>query len=143
MRFGPDLLAGADEPVRRYFTHAIGVGAPLSRGVRLEIAGRIKAALWLPFRADEQIVGRFDLPPERPEVEVRIDSRGAAGERRALGSARRQGPRLHPLGCEVHAERRFGDLTVPSRLTVSWRVGTPPQAPLFRAEITVVEAAGA
>jgi hypothetical protein len=33
-RFTPDMLAGLDEPVRRYFTHAIRDGAPLPNGVR-------------------------------------------------------------------------------------------------------------
>ncbi len=225
--FDLDLLAGLDEPVRRYFTHAIGAGAPLSRGVRLKMAGRIKADLWVPFHAEEEIdgrsftwsarvgvgpltlariaesyahgvgstegllfgrrplfdladedtarsaagraalesaafavpsvlpergvawraesdntiVGRFNLPPERPEVEVRIDSQGAIQQ----VSAARWGPRAEdryeyiPCGCEVHEERRFGHLTIPSRLTVSWQFGTPRQAPFFKAAIIAAE----
>lgn len=58
MSFDPDLLAALDEPVRRYFTHALGAGAALSRGVKLTMTGRVKADLWLPFRAEEEIDGR-------------------------------------------------------------------------------------
>ena len=42
-------------------------------------------------------------------------------------------------GCDVQAERCFGDVTIPSKLTVSWRFGTPRQAPFFKAEITAAE----
>ena len=224
MSFDPGRLAGLDEPVRRYFTHAIGDGAPLAPGVRLEMKGRVKADLWLPFRADEEvdgrsfswrarvglgpltlfriedgyahgvgstdgrllgrrrlfhssdedtarsaagraalesavfapagvlpergvawraegeetIVARFDLPPERPEVELRIDGKGAVKS----ASASRWGPagdgtfEYIPCGCDVRAERSFGDLTIASSVTVSWRYGTPRQAPFLRAEIT-------
>jgi hypothetical protein len=227
LSFDPESLAGLDEPVRRYFTHAIGAGAPLSRGMRLTMTGKIKADLWLPFRAEQEIdgrsfswrarvgvggltlariadsyshgvgstegllfgrrslfasanedtarsaagraalestvfapasvlpergvawraesdsaiVGRFNLPPERPEVEVRIDSRGAVTQ----VSAARWGPLddkrfdYIPCGCRVHAERRFGNLTIPSRLTVSWRFGLSDEAPFFRAEIDAAE----
>jgi hypothetical protein len=220
-------LAGLDEPVRRYFTHAIDDGAALAPGVRLRMKGRIKADLWLPFTAEqeldgrsfswrarvglgpltvlrvadaysrgsastegllfgrrplfrrtdedtarsgagraaleavafdppsvlphrgvawraeseERLVARFDLPPERPEVEVRIDAEGAV---RSV-SAVRWGPgdddtfAYIPCGCDVYAERRFGALTIPSRLTVSWYFGTPRQAPFFKAEIEALE----
>jgi hypothetical protein len=220
-------LDGLDEPVRRYFAHAISPGVPPPRSVHLSMRGRIKADLWLPFRADEEIdgrsfswrarvglgpvtlvriadsyahgvgstegllfgrralfhsadedtarsaagraalesavfaaptvrpergvawraesddtiVGRFDLPPERPEVELRIDPHGAILQ----ASAARWGPLDEgghdyvQCGCDVHSERRFGGLTIPSRLTVSWEFGTPRQAPYMRAEITAAE----
>jgi hypothetical protein len=227
LNFDLDLLAGVDEPVRRYFTHALGGEGALSRGVRLTMTGKVKADLWLPFRAQEEIdgrsfvwrarvgvgpltlvriaesyahgvgisegllfgrrtlfdtadedtarsaagrtalesvvfapasvlpgrgvawraesdstiVGRFDLPPERPEVEVRIDPQGAVTE----VSAARWGPLddkrfdYIPCGCRVQAERRFADLTIPSELTVSWGFGRPDEAPFFRAEIIAAE----
>lgn len=223
MSFDPSVLAGVDEPVRRYFAHAIATGAQLPRAMRLTMRGRVKADLWLPFRAEEEvdgrsfwwrariglsrltvveiadgyshgvgsseglllgrrtlfakadedtarsaagraalesvvfaapsvlpqrgvawraesddrIVARFDLPPERPEIEVRIDSQGAikqvSGAR--WGPLDGEGYGYIRCGCDVQAERRFGDVTVPSKLTVSWRVGTPRQAPFFKAEI--------
>jgi uncharacterized protein DUF6920 len=228
LSFDPSVLAGVAEPVRRYFAHAIAPGAPLPRAMRLTLSGRVKADLWLPFRADEEVdgrsfswrarvglgpltvveiadgyshgvgssegllfkrrtlfakadedtarsaagrtalesvvfaapcvlpergvawraesddrlVARFDLAPERPEVDVRIDPQGAikqvSGAR--WGPLDGEGYGYIPCGCDVHAERRFGDVTIPSELTVSWRFGTPRQAPFFKAEITAAQA---
>jgi hypothetical protein len=225
-RFSSDMLAGLDEPVRRYFTHAIGDGATLACGVRMEMRGRIKAGLWLPFTAeqtvdgrsfswrarigrgpftplhvsdgyanaagstegrllgrvpvfgahdanttrsaaaraamesvafappsvlpqrgvhwraasDDVIVARFDLPPEQPEVRVRIDERGAIRTVSALrwGDAGETSFGYLPFGGEMHAERRFGDLVLPSSASVGWWFETPRYAPFFRAVITAV-----
>jgi hypothetical protein len=52
------MLVGLDELVRRYFTHAISDGAPLSNGVRMAMSGRIKLGLWLPFTAEQRVDGR-------------------------------------------------------------------------------------
>jgi hypothetical protein len=57
-RFTSDMLVGLDEPVRRYFSHAIGDGAALSNGVRMAMCGRIKVGLWLPFTAEQTVDGR-------------------------------------------------------------------------------------
>jgi hypothetical protein len=57
-RFSSDTLADLDEPVRRYFSHAISDGAALSSGVRMTMRGRIKVGLWLPFTADQKVDGR-------------------------------------------------------------------------------------
>jgi hypothetical protein len=57
-RFTPDMLTGLDEPVRRYFTHAISDGAALPNGVRMAMSGRIKVGLWLPFTAEQTVDGR-------------------------------------------------------------------------------------
>jgi len=35
----------------------------------------------------------------------------------------------------VRAERRFGEFTVPSSVTVGWWFGTPRYAPFFEAEV--------
>jgi hypothetical protein len=40
-----------------------------------------------------------------------------------------------PCGCEVRAERRFGDLVVPSQVTVGWWFGTPDYEPFFTTRI--------
>ena len=40
-----------------------------------------------------------------------------------------------PCGCEVEAERRFGALVVPSRISGAWWFGTPHQAPFYTAEL--------
>ena len=51
-------LVGLDEPVRRYFSHAISDGAALPSGVRMAMSGRIKVGLWLPFTAEQTVDGR-------------------------------------------------------------------------------------
>jgi hypothetical protein len=213
--FDAATLDGLDEPVQRYFRHAIRNGAELPRGVRLAMSGRIKVGLWLPFsaveacdgrsfvwhakvgrgllvvtdrfdrgagstegrllgrarlfraadanttrsaagraaleaiwsppsllpdygvawraRSDEVIIAGWDLPPERPEIHLRIDRQGAvqsAWARRWRGDSG-----YVSCGCEVHAERRWGDLLVPSSVTVGWEFGTPAYEPFFSAQI--------
>jgi len=46
--------------------------------------------------------------------------------------------RYIPFGGQVHAERRFGDLVLPSDLTVGWRFATPGYAPFFKAHVHTV-----
>jgi hypothetical protein len=222
-RFDRSLVSDLDEPVQRFFTHAIRDGAALGGGVRLRMTGRIKVGAWLPFSAEQTadgrsfawrarvgwgpitplrvvdryadgagvtegrllgrltlfhaddlnttrsaatraalesvvfappsvlpsggvawsaetedlIVGRFELSPEQPEVHARIDERGALVTVSALrwGNAGEQTFRYIPCGCEVQADRRFGDLLVPSSLTVGWWFDTPRYAPFFKAHI--------
>jgi hypothetical protein len=208
-----------DEPVRRYLEHAMPGGAGDGSGVRLEMAGRIRAGAWLPFTAaqecdgrsfcwharaahgllrvddrfaagegsteirlvgkvrvmradgpdvarsaagraalesvfcpasllpergvrwraesDDVIVATLDVPPERPVLRLRIDERGAL---RSVWALRWKDHDYIPCGCEVVAERRFGDLVVPSRVRVGWWFGTPRYAPFFEAEITALSA---
>ena len=52
------MLEGLDEPVRRYFSHAISDGAALPHGVRMAMSGHIKVGLWLPFTAEQTVDGR-------------------------------------------------------------------------------------
>jgi hypothetical protein len=225
-RFTADMLAGLDEPVRRYLSHAISDGAALPPGVRVAMRGRIKVGLWLPFSAEQTIdgrsftwrarvgrgpltplsvtdryadaagstegrllgrvtlfhaedvntarsaaartalesvvfapptvlpgrgvawraesedviVARFDLPPERPEVRARIDEHGAIRAVSALrwGNAGEKTFQYIPFGGEIHAERRFGELVLPSSASVGWWFDTPRYAPFFHAEISAV-----
>ena len=48
-RFNATVLAGLEEPVRRYFTHALTDGAPLALDARLRLGGTIKVGVWLRF----------------------------------------------------------------------------------------------
>ena len=91
------------------------------------------------WRAETEdiIVARFDVPPEHPEVRARIDEQRAIRTVSALrwGDAGEQTFQYIPFGGEVHAERRFGDLVLPSDLTVGWWFDTPRFAPFFKAHI--------
>jgi hypothetical protein len=222
-------LEGLDEPVRRYFEHALHGDAERARGVRLEMKGRIRAGAWLPFNAQQEsdgrsftwrarvgvgrlalltvvdgfaagagategrlfgrrrvlrsegtdtsrsaagraaleavfapmsllpdrgvtwraedealIVASLDIPPERPELRLRIERDGALRSVSALrwGNAGQREFGYIPCGCEVRAERRFGDLVVPSSVEVGWWFGTPRYAPFFEAEVLALAPIG-
>jgi uncharacterized protein DUF6544 len=206
------MVARLDEPVRRYFAHAIRVGAPLPARLRLSMAGHIKLGLWVPFTARQEtagdrftwtatvgraltvtdryadgrgsmegrlagrvrlfrvadedttrsaagraaleavtlapacvlpqagvdwraedadhIVAAWELPPERPEVHVRLAPDGAV---RGVVARRWRKGGYADCGATVHAERAFGDFTIPSRFTVAW-----DGAPFFRARIRAI-----
>jgi hypothetical protein len=113
-------------------------------------AGRtaLEAAVWAPasllgsdveWRADSEreIVATWDIPPERPEVHLRIDGRGAIKSAVAMrwGSAGQKHFSYISCGCEVHAERQFGELLLPSRVTVGWWFDTPRYTPFFRTDV--------
>jgi uncharacterized protein DUF6544 len=222
-------LEGLDEPVRRYFEHALHGDAERARGVRLEMKGRIRAGAWLPFNAQQEsdgrsftwrarvgvgrlalltvvdgfaagagategrlfgrrrvlrsegtdtsrsaagraaleavfapmsllpdrgvtwraedealIVASLDIPPESPELRLRIERDGALRSVSALrwGNAGQREFGYIPCGCEVRAERRFGDLVVPSSVEVGWWFGTPRYAPFFEAEVLALAPIG-
>jgi Family of unknown function (DUF6920) len=138
--FGRRRLFGADGPetaraaAGRAALEAIWAPASLlpERGVSWRVDG------------DEEVVATFDVPPERPEVHLRIDPNGAL---RSVSAQRwsdvgGDGFRYVPCGCEVHAERRFGDLVVPSEVTVGWWFGSPRWAPFFEASVDSLEPIG-
>ena len=226
-RFTPDKLAGLDEPVRRYFNHAIAGGSLLPDGVRMTMRGRIKVGVWLPFTAVQTVdgrsfawqarVGRGPLKPLRvtdryadsigrtegrllghlklfgtedfdtarsaatraaiesvvfappsvlPDRGVDVASRDRRTSSSPASTSRPSTPRsgcastTHgalrtvsalrwgnagepafqyiPFGGEIHAERRFGDLVLPSSVSVGWWFGTPRYEPFFKALITDV-----
>ena len=56
--FQQSLVGDLDEPVQRFFTHAIRDGAALGDRVRLTMTGRIKVGAWLPFTAEQTVDGR-------------------------------------------------------------------------------------
>jgi hypothetical protein len=97
---------------------------------------RLLDGAWRAEGASE-IVATWDVPPERPELHLQIDDRGAMRSSYALrwGKVGQKEFGYIPCGCEVGAERRFGDLVTPSSVTVGWWFGTPRYAPFFRAEI--------
>jgi hypothetical protein len=57
-RFRQASLAAFDEPVRRYFAHALRDGASLAARIRLSMVGRIKLGrVWLAFTAEQEFDG--------------------------------------------------------------------------------------
>ena len=89
---------------------------------------------------DDCVFATFDVPPERPELRLRI---GRDGELVSVSAPRWRGADAGYVacGCEVRAERRFGGLTVPSHLRVGWWFGTPRYRPFFEARVTALTAA--
>ncbi|MEY2524136.1 MAG: hypothetical protein QOJ66_2701, partial [Ilumatobacteraceae bacterium] len=94
-RFDSSALSSCDEPVRRYFTHAIADGAPLQAGMRLRMTGRIKIGLWLPFTAQQDCDGssfiwRAQVPRHVPLLTVTdsYDDGRARIDGRLLGAIR-------------------------------------------------------
>jgi uncharacterized protein DUF6544 len=87
--------------------------------------------------SDSTIVASLDVPPERPEVTLEIDDEGAIKSActRRWGNAGQDHFGYIPCGGTMHAERRFGDLTLPSRVTVGWWFGSERYEPFFEAEI--------
>jgi hypothetical protein len=153
-RVGPlhvtDRFAGGAGAMRGRLFGRRTVFEAASDDVTRSSAGRAALeAIWCPaalrpehgvaWRAesDDHIVATWDVPPERPEVHLRIGPDGAVRAARAerWGNVRRQSYGYIPCGCEVHTERRFGELVVPSEVTVGWWFGTPEYAPFFRARV--------
>jgi hypothetical protein len=79
---------------------------------------------------DSIILARFDLPPERPEVRLRIDEHGAIRTVSALrwSNVGEKTFQYIPFGGDVHAEHGFGDLVLPCTLSVGWWFDTPRYA---------------
>lgn len=132
-RFDERVLAGLDEPVRRYFRHALADGTPIG-APNCVLPG--EGVTWRA-EAHDHIVARFDLAPERPEVHLRMDEHGAVRLVSSLrwGRVGRGDFEQIPFGAEVLAETRFDGLLLPSRLIVAWWFGTARAAPFFKARL--------
>jgi hypothetical protein len=94
--FDPSTLGSCDEPVRRYFTHAIAQGTTLQPRMTLLMHGRIKPlGLWLPFTARQECDGSSFTWRAQVPRHVRLltvtdsyDNGHAAMEGRLLGPLR-------------------------------------------------------
>lgn len=87
---------------------------------------------------DDHIVARTENPPEHVEVHLRIapDGRLLSVVAQRWGEVTKGTFGYLPFGAEMHAERRFGDLVIPSRVTAGWNYGTDKYSPFFKATIT-------
>lgn len=105
--------------------------------------------MWLPARllpdrgvdwralAPDHIVATLDVAPERPEVHLRLDALGGVRSVWLMrwGNVGTAEYGAIPFGAEISAERRFGDVVIPSRVRVGWWYGTPRWAPFFEAGV--------
>lgn len=91
--------------------------------------------------SDEVIVVTWDVAPERPQVRLRLAPEGAVRTATLMrwddGAHGRRG--YVPFGVDVLAERRFGAVTIPSRIRAGWWHGTRRYAPFVEATITAAE----
>lgn len=124
-------LEDVEEPVRRFFRHAVGADIGSDARVRLTMRGRVKAGPWLPFTAEQDLdassfacsarVGIARATP--PHVVDRLEDAAGTTD-----------------GRDVHEERRLGGIALPARFSVGRGFGTPRYKPLFRTEITAAQA---
>jgi hypothetical protein len=119
-----------------------------SAAARAAIEAVLTPASLLPGRgvswqADDRghIVASSYLAPEQLNVHMEIDPAGALRNvsLRRWGDTGKHSHGYLTFGGEVHAERRFGDLVVPSDLTIVWRYGTAGYKPFFRAQICALQ----
>ena len=102
----------------------------------------------LPGRGDEwralshdEIVATWDVPPERPEVHLGIGARGEVRFTRAQ-RWRNQRDGYASFGADVHEERTYGGLTIPTYITAGWGHGTAEWSSFFDARVTGFELVG-
>jgi uncharacterized protein DUF6920 len=131
-----ELFHQADEDVRRSAAGRAALEAILAPASLLPGRG-------VSWRAedDEHIVASSYLKPEPISVHMQIDSRGSL---RAFSAKRwgHTGKHSHgylTFGGDLQAERRFGDLVVPSHLTAGWRYGSAEYKPFFHARIQALQ----
>jgi hypothetical protein len=133
------LLSGRRPPLR--LLHVENEDAARSGAGRAALEALWVPAALLPDRgvqwhaaSDDVIVATWDVPPERPELHISIDRDGAVTSYRA--QRWRDGKSGYvPFGADVHAERKFEGVAIPSRMTAGWGYGTPSWAPFFSCEI--------
>ena len=88
--------------------------------------------------SDDHIVASTENPPEHVEVHLRIaaDGRLLNVIAQRWGEVSKGTYSYLPFGAEVHEQRRFGDLVIPSQVTAGWNYRTDRYSPFFKATIT-------
>ncbi len=131
-----ELFRQADEHVHRSAAGRAALEAVLAPASLLPGRG-------VSWRAeeDEHIIASSDLEPEHIEVHMRIDQHGAV---RAISAQRWGNIDKHShgyltFGGDVHAEQAFGDVVIPSHLTLGWRYGSEHYKPFFEAHIQTLQ----
>ena len=92
---------------------------------------------------DDHIVASTESPPEHVEVHLRIapDGRLLNVVAQRWGEVTKGTFAYLPFGADMHAERRFGDLVIPSLVSAGWNYGTDHYSPFFKATITTASPA--
>jgi hypothetical protein len=92
---------------------------------------------------DDHIVASTELPPEYVEVHLRIapDGRLLNVVAQRWGEVTKGTFGYLPFGADMHAEGRFADLVIPSRVIAGWNYGTDNYSPFFKATITTASPA--
>jgi hypothetical protein len=126
------------------FLHADGPDTVRSAAVRAALERVWAPGLLTPeqgvrWHAEDEhvIVAALDVAPEHVELRLEIDAHGALRRVSAPRWGRVQTKAYTSIlfGAEVHAERRFGAVVIPSAVDVGWWFGTPRYAPFLRATI--------
>jgi len=119
-----------------------------SAAARAAIEAVLTPASLLPgrgvsWRAEDRghIIASSYLEPEQIDVHMEIDPDGALRNvsLRRWGDTGKHSHGYLTFGGDVLAERRFGDLVIPSDLTIGWRYGTAGYKPFFRAQIRALQ----
>ena len=95
---------------------------------------------WRAESADE-IVAELSVPPERPSLRLTLAADGAVRNVSLMrwGNVGQKEFGYIPFGGQIHEERRFGDLVLPSRVSVGWWYGTSRYKPFFEATVLSAE----
>jgi hypothetical protein len=93
--------------------------------------------------SDDHVVASTENPPEHVEVHLRIapDGRLLSVVAQRWGEVSKGTFAYLPFGADMHEERRFGGLVIPSRVTAGWNYGTDKYSPFFKATITTANQA--
>jgi hypothetical protein len=90
---------------------------------------------------ENTIIASFAVPPERPELRLGINERGAlrSVSLDRWGNVGQRDFSYIPFGGDILAEQRFGDYVIPSHMAVGWWYGTARYEPFFEAVVTRYE----
>ena len=131
-----ELFHQADEHVRRSAADRTALEAIMAPASLLPGRG-------VSWRAedDEHIVASSYLEPEWTEVHMQIDSLGAlrAFSAKRWGNTGKHSHGYLTFGGDMHADRLFVDLVIPSHITVGWRYGSAEYKPFFKARIRALQ----
>jgi hypothetical protein len=145
-----NYTSGAGGTVGKLFGRVPFLHAVDANTARAAAARAAAESIWVPasllpqrgvkWHAEDEntIAASFEVPPERPELRLRVDHSGAV-QHISLdrwGNVSQHGYGYIPFGADIHAEQSFGDYTIPSHMTVGWWYGTPRFEPFFEATIT-------